>query len=89
MFRTIFTSHSKSISFTGDSGPYLQYSYARAKSILEKAKQEKIKKSFSKIPNEVSFLEKKLCQFPEVVEKAGLEKEPHFILLYLTELAGC
>src|SRR3970040_2867680 len=27
----------KSISFEGDSGPYLQYSYARARSILEKA----------------------------------------------------
>ena len=79
----------KSISFDGDSGPYLQYSFARAKSILRKAKQEKINKSFAKIPNEVSQLEKMLCQFPEIIEKAGTEKEPHFILLYLTELAGC
>jgi len=30
----------KSISFEGNSGPYLQYSYARARSILEKAKRE-------------------------------------------------
>jgi arginyl-tRNA synthetase len=78
----------KSISFTGDSGPYLQYSYARAKSILEKAKNERIKASFTKAP-EINQLEKMLCQFPEVVEKAGTGKEPHFILLYLTELAGC
>jgi arginyl-tRNA synthetase len=78
----------KSISFTGDSGPYLQYSYARAKSILEKAKIEKVKASFTKAP-EISQLEKMLCQFPEIVEKTGLEKEPHFILTYLTELAGC
>jgi hypothetical protein len=33
----------KSISFEGDSGPYLQYSYARAQSILRKAKSAKIK----------------------------------------------
>ncbi|MBU1728042.1 arginine--tRNA ligase, partial [Patescibacteria group bacterium] len=32
----------KSISFEGDSGPYLQYSYARARSILEKALEEKV-----------------------------------------------
>jgi arginyl-tRNA synthetase len=32
----------KSISFEGDSGPYLQYAYTRAKSILKKAKEEKI-----------------------------------------------
>lgn len=31
----------KSISFEGDSGPYLQYSYVRAKSVLEKADPEK------------------------------------------------
>jgi arginyl-tRNA synthetase len=37
----------KSISFEGDSGPYLQYSYARAKSILEKAKAEGIFPSLS------------------------------------------
>jgi arginyl-tRNA synthetase len=37
----------KSISFEGNSGPYLQYSYARAKSILEKAKAEGIFPSLS------------------------------------------
>ena len=33
----------ESISFDGETGPYLQYTYARAKSILRKAKEEKIK----------------------------------------------
>jgi len=32
----------KSISFEGETGPYIQYTYARAKSILRKAKNEKI-----------------------------------------------
>ncbi len=33
----------ESISFEGETGPYLQYSFARAKSILRKAKKDKIK----------------------------------------------
>ncbi len=33
----------QSISFEGETAPYLQYTYARAKSILRKAKSEKIK----------------------------------------------
>ncbi len=77
----------KSISFEGDSGPYLQYSYARAQSVLRKARAEKIKASLKNIPDEITSLEKMMHQFPEIIEKAGKEYEPHFILLYLTELA--
>ncbi len=77
----------KSISFEGDSGPYLQYAYARANSVLKKAKVEKIKALFKNIPNEISQLEKSMSYFPEVVEKAGKVYEPHVIVLYLTELA--
>ena len=83
----------KSISFEGDSGPYLQYSYARANSVLEKSKAEKIKsdtnlRMTSEFTNEkTSGLEKMMVYFPEVVQKAGREYEPHVIVLYLTELA--
>ena len=76
----------KSISFEGDSGPYLQYSFARANSVLEKAKSEKVKPSL-KNPALVSQLEKMMMHFAEIIEKAGKEFEPHFIILYLTELA--
>src|SRR3989344_3848164 len=48
----------KSISFEGDSGPYLQYSYTRAESVLRKAKAEKIKPSFINTPKEITELEK-------------------------------
>ena len=78
----------KSISFEGDSGPYLQYSYARAESVLRKAKVEKTKPSFKKIPNQITDLEKKMYHFPEIVLQAGNNYEPHFLVLYLTELAG-
>jgi arginyl-tRNA synthetase len=78
----------KSISFDGDSGPYLQYSYARAESVLRKAKDNKIKASFKKAPNEITQLEKMISYFPEIVLKAGENYDPHFLVLYLTELAG-
>ncbi len=82
----------KSISFEGDSGPYLQYSYARANSILEKAKIEKILPGF--ILNEeksnlslVTELEKLLYRFPEIVLRSAKEFEPHYITNYLIEIA--
>ncbi len=78
----------KSISFEGDSGPYLQYSYARAQSILRKAKVEKIKLNTKKFGPELSTLEKIIYRFPEVVERAGDEYSPHYIATYLIELAS-
>jgi len=78
----------KSISFEGDSGPYLQYSYTRAKSILRKAVVEKIKPSFKKVPEKITELEKIISRFPEVVLQAEENHEPHFLVLYLTQLAG-
>ena len=78
----------KSVSTEGDSGVYLQYSYARANSIIEKAKAEKISVS-EKLPKdwETTELEKLLYRFPEVVSRAGAEFAPHHIVSYLTELA--
>ncbi|MSU56064.1 MAG: arginine--tRNA ligase [Candidatus Taylorbacteria bacterium] len=79
----------KSISFEGDSGPYLQYSYVRAKSVLAKAEAESIKGN-PVLPKEweTTVLEKLLYRFPEVVERAGTELEPHYVTTFLTELAG-
>ncbi len=79
----------KSLSFEGDSGPYLQYSYVRAKSILEKAKKEGIKANLN-IKNNLGdiVLSKMLVRFSEIVERAGKEYSPHYLATYLTELAS-
>ncbi len=77
----------KAISFEGDSGPYLQYSYARARSILEKAKKENLVPNFSELPGDVTELEKLLYRFPEVVARSAENFEPHFIANFLIELA--
>lgn len=79
----------KSISFEGDSGPYLQYSCVRAAAILEKAKKEGVSTS-PKLRGAVGIthLEKMLYRFPEIVERAGTEYAPHHLALYLTQLAS-
>lgn len=82
------------LNLKGDSGPYLQYSYARAKSVLRKAKDEKIAKAFSlfkkaKNPHtEISELEKMLYRFPEIVERAGKDYAPNHIATYLIQTAS-
>jgi len=81
----------KSISFDGDSGPYLQYTAVRANSILEKSKDFITSKpglDSGEIPEESNELEKMLYRFPEIVEYSYGNLEPHHIAIYLTELAS-
>jgi len=78
----------KSISFEGDSGPYLQYTAVRANSILKKAEPEGLCVGFRDVPTEVANLEHLLYQFPEIVVRAHEVLEPHHIVTYLTELAS-
>lgn len=79
----------KSLSFEGDSGPYLQYSHTRANAVLEKAKSENITSNTFKVESwAVTELERLLYIFPEVVERANEKYDPHYITTYLTELAG-
>ena len=78
----------KSLSFEGDSGPYLQYATVRANSILKKA--EGIVSSDTTLPSGwmTTSLERILARFPDVVEKAEREYAPHYIVTYLIELSG-
>ncbi len=78
----------KSISFEGDSGPYLQYATVRANSLLKKA--EGVVTSSDELPEnwETTNLERLLERFPSVVEKAGREYAPHHIVTHLIDLAG-
>ena len=77
----------KSISFEGDSGPYLQYSFARANSVLEKAQKENILPDPHAYPEEIFEVEKMLYKFPEIVLRSSKEYEPHYIATYLVEVA--
>jgi len=77
----------QSLSFEGDSGPYLQYTNARILSVLEKAHSEGIKKDISNNYH-VTEIERLLPRFPEVIERATREYEPHYVTTYLTDLAS-
>ncbi|MDP1624788.1 MAG: arginine--tRNA ligase [bacterium] len=77
----------KSISFEGDSGPYLLYTAVRASSVLAKAKSEKIKPVVS-VTVPATALEKLLVRYPETVERAAIEKAPHLLAGYLIETAA-
>jgi arginyl-tRNA synthetase len=78
----------KSISFEGDSGPYLQYTGVRAQSILKKAQSEGITLSVGTAPSDVVTLEKMLYRFPEVVSHAYNTLEPHHLVTYLSLLSA-
>ena len=75
----------QSLSFEGDSGPYLQYTYARTRSLLEKAGGKTI--DALGVHTGTNMLHKRLLHFPEIVLRANEEREPHHIATYLIELA--
>jgi arginyl-tRNA synthetase len=77
----------QALNFEGDSGPYLQYSYARASSILKKAKQKKGKINVDKINEAEAKLIKKILAFPSTVESAEKHLSPSLIANYSFELA--
>lgn len=74
----------KSLSLEGDSGPYLQYTYTRAKSVLKNA-ETKLDFDYN---GEIFDLERVLYKFPEVVKKAGDEYLPQYLVTYLISLAS-
>jgi len=75
----------KSLSLEGDSGPYLQYAYVRALSILN---QKPVPSSIDEIPEAPYTLERMLVRFPKVLEQAEQNRAPHHVVQYLTQLAG-
>jgi len=76
-----------SLSFEGDSGPYLQYTGVRANSVLEKAGKEINISEIKNTTDTVSDVEKILARFPEVVENSITNWAPHYVTTYLCELA--
>jgi arginyl-tRNA synthetase len=74
-----------SLSFEGDSGPYLQYTHARITSLIEKGAGLGMKPRYQS--GEISDLEKMLYRFPEIVESAIAGYAPQHIVTYLLETA--
>ena len=77
----------KFVSFEGDTGPYLMYSYARASSILRKSGAILKKFELEKLEEKEIELVKKLSQFPEAVLNAWRNLNPSVIANYSYQLA--
>ena len=83
-----------SLSFEGDTGPYVQYSIVRALSVLKKAEAVGVAiaaaqlSTFCTAPSNwhATTLEKVLIHFPEAVAQAVADWSPHHVAGYLLEL---
>jgi len=83
---------SESIDFNGNTGPFIQYTFARIRSVFRKAEQMKIKYNpqypgLSKIGDKELSLIKVLRNFPATVSEAALSYSPAIIANYCYELA--
>jgi arginyl-tRNA synthetase len=76
----------ESVALEGNSGPYLQYAHARAKSILAKSDRDD-SVHFEELDPAERSLARKIGEYAEVVDKATNELMPHHIATYLYELA--
>ena len=79
----------ESIDFNGNTGPFIQYTHARIRSVLRRAaEQGLVKGDYSKaVPNEKEIaLIQRLGDFPSVVEDAGRTYSPALIANYIYSL---
>tara|TARA_B100000809_G_scaffold265963_1_gene326554 strand:- start:2837 stop:4615 length:1779 start_codon:yes stop_codon:yes gene_type:complete len=79
----------ESVDFQGNTGPFIQYTYARIQSILRKATlSENVIQSDSEVslhPKEKELI-KQLQLFPETIQQAGAQYSPALIANYTYEL---
>ncbi|MBA2278846.1 arginine--tRNA ligase [Candidatus Saccharibacteria bacterium] len=79
----------ESIALEGNSGPYLQYAHARARSILHKTQNtmEDRGSKTEELEKEERTLLRKIGEASDVIAQATDELMPHYICTYLYELA--
>ncbi|MBI5422861.1 MAG: arginine--tRNA ligase [Opitutae bacterium] len=82
----------KMLALDGNTAPYLLYAVARVRSIFRKAELDPTQPpttgaSAPETPQELT-LARKLVQFADAVQLATAQLRPHFLCLYLYELAG-
>ena len=90
-------SWSKVLDFNGETGPYVQYTYARCASVLRNAGEEAVKKAMEKglagvdakyLTGESSYaLAKLLYRLPQVVAEAGEKFEPSIVTRHIVDIA--
>lgn len=85
----------ESIDFNGHTGPFIQYSYARIRSVLRKAKTIQVLSGFESysftgfknLNDKEKELVKVMLKFPDVCSEAARELSPALVANYVFELA--
>lgn len=85
----------KVLNFDGETGPYVQYTHARASSVLRNASQEELSKiqnsdigAFSYVTSESAYeLTKLIYRVPEVIREAAAKYEPSILTRHLIDIA--
>jgi arginyl-tRNA synthetase len=83
----------ESIDFNGNTGPFIQYTHARIKSILRKADEQGIAHEVSALTGDMELSAKEiriikiLNTFPAKVAEAGAAHSPALVANYAYELA--
>mgnify|MGYP002279425972 CR=1 FL=1 len=78
----------ESVDFQGNTGPFIQYTYARIQSILRKANQEisTLNVSNYKFDAKEKALIKHLNQFPEIIQQSADQYSPALVANYVYDL---
>ncbi|MDD3526123.1 MAG: arginine--tRNA ligase [Bacteroidales bacterium] len=89
--KSILFNPEESIDFNGNTGPFIQYTYARTRSLLRKAAEKNIAPDADVIPAEFHPKERTILKiaydFPVVVAEAAKNLSPAVIANYAYELA--
>lgn len=83
----------ETLKFDGETGPYVQYTYVRIKSLLEKANfkidninYKEIKFDLLNSESEINLI-KELEKLPSVIGKAAMDYEPSVLTRYIIDIA--
>ena len=85
--KDIVFSYDRVLSFEGETAPYVQYTYARAGSVLSKAESKPELADFSVMTAEENALVTLLRDFPETVIAAAEKYEPSFVTRLTVDIA--
>jgi arginyl-tRNA synthetase len=84
--KTILFNPEKSIDFNGNTGPFIQYTYARIQSILKHSNVNPDIRMPEKLDSKEILIIKQLIIYPEIVEQALNSLSPAIISNYIFEL---
>ena len=77
----------ESVDFNGNTGPFIQYTYARINSVLRRAAGRQRLPGKVEMNEKEIFLVRMMYEFPEIIEEAARTLNPSLIANFLYEMA--